>query len=298
MSYLRDHWHGRHSLARSFWVNFVLLRLLVEGLERLIQPPTLVEPQSLAVASVALFVLGQLVLYPWQVVGLVRATNAHIKHLGSMSAALGVHLTIAVSLLLVASSAFSTYQNLFLYAESYRESLANRQPRVPDYRFKLVEADKGLHLSGPLDPGITRDLRAFVEQKPQVVRIILESDGGHVFEARGLAALIQEKGFDTLVESSCKSACATVFIAGRIRSLTPDAKIGFHQYELQANLPTALIDVEAEQRKDRLFYQSQGVGEAFLERVFDRPHEEIWEPSSQELVDAGVAHRIEDPVKE
>ncbi len=293
MTYIRDHWQGRHSLARSFWVNFVLLRLVVEGLERAIQPPTLVEPERLAVASVALFVVGQLLLYPWQVVGLVRATNAHVKHYGSMSSALGVHLTIAVSLLLLGSSAFATYQTLFLYPERYREEQANRQARVPDYRFTLGEGGRDLLLSGPLDPGITRDLRAFLDGEPQVRRLVLESAGGRVFEARGLAALIQERGLDTLVRSTCKSACATVFIAGHTRSLSPGARIGFHRYELRANLPTAVIDVEAEQRKDRQFYRSQGVTEAFLARVFERPHEEIWEPAPQELIEAGVAHRVE-----
>ncbi len=291
MSYLSDHWRGRLDLLQSFWINFVLLRLILIAGERVIQPLS-TTPETLAFAGLAYFLICQLLVLPWQLVGLVRATNAHVKSYGSMASVLGIYLGVGVGLAFVFSSSFTTFQNLYIYeAESQAwQEMGEAEPLA--YSIVLSDRKDRVHLEGVLDPGVTRDLRALLAEQPQVTILELSSKGGNVFEARGIASLVQEQGLDTHVEGLCLSACTIPFVAGEGRSLGAAGKIGFHRYRLEANLPSSFIDPETEQQKDRQFYRAQGVAESFLERVFEAAHDQIWLPNQQVLLAAGVIHRL------
>ena len=74
--YLRHHWQGRQSLAWSFWVNLVLLRAVILGVDRFTRPPFLEDPQMVAAATVAYFLVFHLAVFTWQIVGVVRACDS------------------------------------------------------------------------------------------------------------------------------------------------------------------------------------------------------------------------------
>lgn len=61
--------------------------------------------------------------------------------------------------------------------------------------------------------------------------MVLNSPGGKVVEAINIGIKLRDIGFSTAVmdQSDCQSACALIWLAGKIRIATTTSKIGFHQ---------------------------------------------------------------------
>jgi hypothetical protein len=68
-------------------------------------------------------------------------------------------------------------------------------------------------------------------EKIERAGVILNSPGGLLYEAVIIGLSIHERGFVTYVGDNgfCTSACADIWLAGRIRYVAEDARIGFHR---------------------------------------------------------------------
>lgn len=163
----------------------------------------------------------------------------------------------------------------------------------PDYRFRLSEDGATIYLDGNFEHGMTADLTALLARNDAVAEIVLASEGGNIFEGRGVAGLIEAHGLDTFVKRTCASACTRAFIAGRNRTLARGGRLGFHAYRLDANYPLPFVDIAGEQERDRAFFRARKVKEAFLNLMFAIDGPELWIPSPETLLAAGVATRIE-----
>lgn len=152
--------------------------------------------------------------------------------------------------------------------------------------------DRTVFLRGDFDHGVTKDLEAVVRQYPGITGIVLTSRGGTPFEGRGVARVILEHRLDTFVVTACYSACTIAFIAGKRRTLAPEGRLGFHQYGLEGRCQVPFADIEKQQKIDLVFFGAQGVGSEFLAKVYASPSSEIWQPSSDELIGAGVVHVV------
>lgn len=292
MNYIRNHWSGNQPLFQSFWINLILIRLVVIYLERFTRPPVIAEPQVAIAATFVFFVVCQLIVLPWQIVGVLRAGDRHLAELRSIVWIWGVQFGIAASVILTLISVYSGFQSLFADREAMRDAAARAQhPQVVPYTLTPAGDDRLIHLTGDFEFGITRDLEALLRQHRDATGIVLNSDGGQIYEGRGVARLITLHGLNTHVFDTCKSACVTAFVAGATRTLGPDGKLGFHQYRLDAGFANPLVDVAAEQERDRRFYAGRHIDPGFLRKVFDRPPDEIWFPPRDELLAAGVIHR-------
>jgi hypothetical protein len=292
MKYIRDHWRGGQSLAWSFWVNLVLLRAAIFWLERFTGPPFVEDPRLSAAASVAFLAAFHVIVYAWQIVGVLRAGDRFLARSGSSIWVPAAHVGIIASLMLTSVSIFASIQTLFVDRGDENKAEAWERERAGRYALTLIDGGHLVHLTGDFELGITKNLASLLREHPRVEGVLLRSDGGYISEGRGVARLIQRHGLDTYVGAVCKSACATAFIGGATRVLREGGKLGFHQYALEAGSPGAPIDLRAEQEKDRAFFEEQGVAGEFLGRIFDTPHREIWFPDPQELLDASVVHRI------
>ncbi len=292
MGYLRTHWLGQQSLAWSFWINFVLLFLIVSLLAQLISPPFVERVPVFLFFAGAYLLLGCLAVFPWQLVGLLRACDRHLSDNRKTGWAAAVQRVTIIQGAMVASLAVVLVTVFSLIQEGIHLSFPER-PMVadgPGYAFEMMADGRRLRLEGNFETGLTRDLRALIKENQGIEAIILNSDGGRVFEARGAARLIGEHQLETYVYDVCRSACTTAFIAGTKRYLGQNGRLGFHQYRLQSVLPA--IDVTAEQEKDRAFFQANGVAPAFLDKVFAEPHDSMWYPDMNELLGAKAVHRI------
>lgn len=291
--YLQAHWQGQQSLAWSFWVNLVLLRAAILGLDRFIRPPFLEDPLAVALATVAFFLIFHVVVFAWQIVGVVRACDVYQSNFGASGLTLITYVGIAGAAAVTLTSVVGAFILLFQEPEGEPEYLAWERARIARYSLAPDPGDPTLlRFSGSFELGVTKKLKVMLQEDPGIRGIVLDSPGGHVYEGRGSGNLIQRHGLDTFVFGQCSSACTTAFIAGKTRVLGPEGRLGFHQHWMDADYPVYLVDEEAEMRKDLAFYEAQGIAADFREQVFVTPHDGLWFPSTEELLEAGVAHHV------
>jgi hypothetical protein len=151
------------------------------------------------------------------------------------------------------------------------------------HAYDLVVPDHGieLKLSGEVTYGLADRLKQELKTHPGVTRIRLDSRGGDVNEASRAAEIIAGHKLDTVVSGECASACTIMFIAGRQRILENEGRIGFHA----AKYP------DPTDGADGVFGRALvpfGVDKKFIARVEATKPPEMWYPTWQELVAAGV----------
>ncbi len=278
-------------MAWSFWINFLLPFALATSLAQFVRSPYVERFPTFLILAGAYLILDCLVLYPWQLVGLMRACDRYLRNYGDIAWVTTVHGIAAVSLVATAATGFSVLQSgVSLYAASGVTAVG--QP--PGYIIELIAKGTLIAFDGQFEPGLSRRLAGLLSREADIGGIVLSSDGGRVYEGRGVAKLIVERRLDTYVFDECKSACTIAYMAGTRRFLGRRGRLGFHRYRLNAQHP--FIDVAQEQEKDRAFFERQGVDPALLTKIFDSSHEAIWFPTTEQLLQANVVHRIVDDV--
>ncbi|TDJ22085.1 MAG: hypothetical protein E2O60_05570 [Gammaproteobacteria bacterium] len=287
LKYLRQHWRGNLSLTRAFWVNLVLLFILLGILERFLFPPYIENESAVTTAVIAYFIVVKLIVYPWQVVGVLRTCDLRIKSDTGRSWATAAQIALVVSLAVTLLATIETWQSLQLF----KRDMLLREVSSPEplYSLDLIEQETLIHLRGPFQIGITNRVADLIERYPEITGIILDSEGGQIYEGRGLARLIRDNNLQTFSLEQCLSSCTTAFVAGTTRTLGINARLGFHQYKTYSLIPS--IDVVAEQSKDMAIFVEQGVSPEFLEKIFIHPPNSMWWPEIGELINAGVVHQ-------
>ncbi len=285
MDYLRDHWQGRHPLARAFWINFLFLFVLIAIGESVIRPP--ITDGSVAGAAIALLYIlaAYIIILPWQLVGLWRSSRRYLREQGDVSAATFAQAGIIIALVSAIGSSATTVQRALGFHAIQVDAAS-----PPDYELHVLPEQNAMVIDGPIANGLSRDIKALLAEAPSIRTIILNSDGGRIFEARGVAKQIIERGLDTQVLGQCRSACTIAFIAGKTRSLGENGLLGFHSYRLDGFM--AFVDPLEEQEKDRGFFLRQGLDADFVTQAFATPHEEMWQPGVELLLRAGVIHEM------
>lgn len=296
IDYIRAHWQGRQSLAWSFWVNVAAVAAVIYGIQTRIRPPTVTDPETAYILNGLLLAVSLLVILPWQVVGTLRACKQYQQDGGTMALALGSYVGLAVLLMFTSSAVFDVWQAVYRPGamEEANEITVERwaRERASRYTLKVSEDGTRVILKGSIELGVTRVMRTLLAGEPKVKVIELHSAGGHIYEGRGLAQLVLSRKLDTHAPRICASACVTIFVAGKDRSIGPGARIGFHQYALRSTYGTPFDLGKEEQEKDRAFFAARGVDPAFLSRIFDKSHDDIWYPPTEDLLAARVVHRI------
>ncbi len=296
MRYIRDHLAGRLPLAIAFWVNFTLLAVAYSLLEPLILAPLSGDPALFITATIALLIITRLVVLPWQLIGLLRSADHHYRRSGNPIVTRCVQGIVVIAVLFVLVDLLETAQSLVAYKN--KRDYAAADQREIGYELRMSKHARILIIDGSLDFGITRDVEKKLAMNPNVVGVELNSNGGMIYEGRGLGLLFKRRALDTYVFGACSSACVTAFVGGATRYLGGDGKIGFHQYRFSSrNLHQfrTFYDVAEEQAKDLEVFETQGVSESFRGRIFARSGHEIWFPEAAELLTAGVVHAVREP---
>ena len=291
--YVANHWQGNHGLAWSFWVNFLALRLVLflfqEG-GTLALPPGMLLPLWLVVPLVIVAHGG---IFLWQAVGLLRAADKFSQSSGQMFKVWGTQLALIVAALWVLSYSLEAWHLTQPHPDDALPSLADfDQQRQARYSLSIAPGQTLLVFEGTLELGVTKRLAGLLDAHPSIATIRLDSPGGNVFEARGLASQIRARGLDTLVQGECSSACTLVFVGGANRSIATEARLGFHQYRLDTDQAALAVDIRKEQERDMATFRQAGVAPWFLERLYQSGSQHMWYPTTRDLIDAGVATRV------
>ncbi len=293
MSFFISHWRGKLPLGISLWINLVALLIVVSYAELFVLSKLAVNPAQLINLTLVSLLFTRLIIFPWQLIGLLRAIEfdylEHKKLLKTRTlqgfALMTVLFTLVYCLEVIQGTLFYIKQ-----IESY-----SRPGDKVAYQLSVSEDQQQLIIRGDLDIGITTAVRSMIETHPQIKSVVLQSRGGQIYEGRGLAKLFTERGIDTYVHEECSSACTTAFIGGSRRYIGTQGKLGFHQYWVETTKYARFVpfyDLRVEQQRDLALFEARGVGQAFLDRMFDQPANRIWFPDHSTLYDAKIVHEI------
>src|SRR5262249_49800538 len=228
-------WNGDNSLAHAYWIDGLLvpyglgfvLASVVSLLENRVASLRLYATLAIAVYAIAAS------LSVWSLVGIWRTANRCIASVGRTFWPRLAKTAVVLGALTLAIQSYSTY--LPQLAEFLRIAL----DRDSFGRIQVAVLDQGrtLELRGAFGTGAAHTVEQILATTPRVQTIILDSNGGRIFEADRIAAIVRERGISTYVEGHCESACTRIFLAAKDRSATPNARIGFHRSGLPGITP-------------------------------------------------------------
>ena len=155
-------------------------------------------------------------------------------------------------------------------------------------------------------------LATLLMEHPAVDTIVLSGDGGLNWPAEEMARKIEAFGLNTIAKNVCASACATILLAGRERSMQAGARVGFHRASNDADYLRELYIETKEQRgwidefafATHVFERAQisarnqieymirrGVSADFALRTLTYGSMDMWFPTEAELLESGVLTR-------
>lgn len=266
-------------------MNFILITLIYNGFESIVRYDFWQITLSLPVL-VSYLIFSRLVLFPWQIVGLVRCCEKHFLQHGQTLLIRSIQGLIIVVIIVNAIGVIDT-----MHWYKLRQKQAFEKSRISEtkiYSLSLQNKSTLIDLNGTFDFGITSDMEAILIENPGISGIVLSSTGGIVSEGRGLFRLIDQYKLDTYVYGECSSACALAFIAGNKRYMAANARLGFHQYNFQLQTAFQPVDLVEAQKQDLKLLRKKHISENFLVQVFKQPSHLIWFPTIKELQESGV----------
>jgi hypothetical protein len=85
-----------------------------------------------------------------------------------------------------------------------------------------------LRLRGAVDDGDYVRFRSYFSSERRIIGLDISSNGGSLHEGFLIAHLTRQKRLVTHVSEECNSVCAFIFLAGRKRFVSHNARIGVH----------------------------------------------------------------------
>ena len=279
--YVVRHWRGELPIRTSYWLNGVLLSILVAVVVRaanVLDTPLLFVSLGVAMAAVRV----------WQLVGIWRATGRGIASRRERGQSWGRpvvyrFLTVGRACWLgyiAVSMAPSTWENL---------KRADLGDPTPHHVVRLLNQGREIAITGGFDQGTAADFETLLAASPAVRTVDLNSLGGRVFEGRQMAKLIKARGLATYTGVICASACTIAYMGGNPRYLAVRAKLGFHRFSV-AGLGGWLsyaVNTWGEQE----MVQS-GVTAQFAAQVFATPNSGAWLPDTDTLIAGHVVTQV------
>ena len=294
LEYLRDHWRGSHSLLWSFWVNLVFGRLIIFALEITMREVLDQTTFLLVAAKTVFFIVFHVIILVWQIVGTVRAAETHMQATGSSLPLWATYIGCLTSLILTANVVLGTNRPIQYY--DFLRTMADIQAenRKSQYKLKYDRETHSINFSGIFVIGVRRAFAELFKQEKGIRRVVFESKGGSIYEARGVARLLVEHQVTTHIKTTCASACALAYLSGIRRSISPGGRLGFHKYDFNfANKqPHPMINLAEEHDADRRYMRNRGLSDDFLKKVFAQAHSDIWFPNTEELRTSGAVHSV------
>lgn len=291
LKYIRKHWRGELSMALSLWINVFLINICIRLFEKWLRDARPIENPVVASQVTMVYVfIAVAIIYPWQIVGLWRSSNRHIEETKT-------RFWAGVVKFLIILGAFGTIWNLNISWPLYKDiyQIGFGEDKFANYRVELINDGSLIHLQGRLGFGISKQVKQLIFKNPNVKGIILDSIGGYIYEGRELSKIILFKGLDTYTIKGCYSACGTAFISGNKRYICRGANLAFHQYHSVYKNIKPYVDMTSEQQKDIIIFQRQGINKDFIDKIFGAEKDDLWYPTIDEMIDAGVIHGVVNP---
>jgi hypothetical protein len=138
-----------------------------------------------------------------------------------------------------------------------------------------------IFVTGEIVKGDANHFKRLIKaEKIERAVVMLYSPGGALDDAITIGAVIHESGFVTFVgdNGECASACADIWLAGRVRYVSEQASIGFHRASLR-NTKTGkyLGPSKSGDALQKAYYQRLGLTEAAIHYLLSAdPRDMTW----------------------
>lgn len=281
LRYLVSHWRGELSLARSLFVNGLLLGMLLIGACYFLASKfvSLSADYGLALYWLTLYIfLGASLV--WLTTGIWRSSVRHPVSDGFDGLKNVARLAVAIVWLVFVTALLSSG------LPGLRSSIEQARWLQTEGRWEIqvIRDGREVELSGGIGHGIADEVAATFRRWPgiEVVHLNLKN-GGLVSEAEAMYRLFDERGVVTYVSTSCQSACTLAFLGGRERYLRNGATLGFHHSAIPG-FAFQFLDVSSE----KAIYSARGIRDDFVSHVYDTPPDSMWTPDEKTLLEAGV----------
>jgi hypothetical protein len=173
----------------------------------------------------------------------------------------------------------------------------------------MTVAAPGYEFNGKLDEYDGTEVMSYLFDHPEINTLRVTGPGGYGPAGRAISAYLVEHGINTEAFGECASACARIFLGGKSRILAPGGTLGFHRpwivkerekrfyevnrveekWEDEFDYVTMIYDVAMQDMlEDIKFMRSRDVDIEFILKIYSTSSYDMWEPSREELLEAGV----------
>jgi hypothetical protein len=284
-NYIVRHWRGDLSLPVSYWINNFLATIAASLVfQKLGSIVSISDAPLVFAATQTLVLVFAIAISIWQLVGVWRSAGKHRARGGrGFWAGVARFLVLIGFIAHVGNLSREAVPQVKHLGEIW--SIAFGDPGVGRHAVRLLRNGTEIEFVGGITFGVTDEVKNLLDAAPNVREIHLSSPGGRVGEAHKLRALIRERGLVTYVGSICASACTIAFMGGVQRYLAPGAKLGFHRGSFAG---ASARELDQENDAQRRWLISIGVPVTFADRAYSTQSSSIWEPTPEELWQAGV----------
>lgn len=286
-NYFIRHWRGELSLGIAYWLNGSVLAGI--GIVALAAAVALMEKSGYSLRAISFASLGTwlfaVIVWLWSIVGIWRSANHHVARGGVSAWANAARVMVVLGTFAMAGELSTT---ILPQIKEFALIASGNDP-LGKIDIKIATNGQSVIVNGMLREGSAAEVQKILNAAPGATSLVLNSAGGRLLEAQQLAHAVRDRHLNTYVEDQCASACTYVFLAGKDRAATPNARIGFHQ----PSFPGLDADTQRSMTQDMLdVYRSAGLPEAFIQRIGKTPQEGMWYPTPDELIASHVITRV------
>ena len=288
-NFIVKHWRGEYSLGVSYWLFGFLIAIFIGLLNATLGRFS--DALSLSTQKQGFLILAYyavtIAVAVWQIVGVTRSASAHVSRGGKYFWAMTAKVMVCIGAL----------QLLFGFIVDgvplIREGLdmVRGTDNIPPYSLRLMRNDTEMELAGGIPIGTTDAVRNMLDSSRTVRVIHLNSSGGRIAEADKLASLISQRQLITYTRTSCSSACALAFLAGRERYIGEQGRIGFHSASVNGAMGSNDLDLNA---SFRAALSRVGATPLFVTKATTTNPQNMWFPTTEELKQQNIITSVVD----
>ena len=173
----------------------------------------------------------------------------------------------------------------------------------------MTVEEPGYDFDGGLDAYDETEVISYLFDHPEIKTLRVTGPGGYGPAGRAISNYLLRHSINTVAFGECYSACARIFLGGKSRMLAPGATLGFHRpwivkesekrfyeanrikekWEEEFDYVPWIYDVAIGDVVEGItFLRSRGVEMDFILKIYSTSSYDMWEPSREELVAAGV----------
>ena len=275
MEYVRTHWRGEQSLARSYWINNLLFSMLIIISFKFAEDPISKLNAKTILTILFVYVVCLAIITVWQIVGIWRsATNHSIKT--------GRWFWARAAKVMVVIGGLGATANLSTLGKDLLSGLvALNEPRLANHTIERL-GDTDLIFTGAINSESVSELVVALED-PAITILRINSHGGLLNPAITLARLIRRRELMVMAEIQCVSACVILLAGSPNAAIVPGSEVSFHRFEAIAEFSNPDLRRESAKylREAEAIYLEFGISEWAIKTA---RRQEYWTPTLNQMI--------------